>query len=145
MEQDIIRCITDLFAGADERDWDKVARVLADTVVLDYTSMNGGSPATLTPKQIVAAWSGFLPGFDRTHHQLSGFKIAMAKDTATATYHGKADHFLGAKQWVVEGNYDTALVRSGDHWSITRHTLHLIGRSGDLELPAEAARRMQQG
>ena len=65
----IIETITNIFEGADERDWKKVKDSFADEVLLDYYSMNGSPVVLLSSSKIIEAWKGFLPGFDLTHHQ----------------------------------------------------------------------------
>src|SRR5579871_3408482 len=97
--KNIASTITRLFAGADKRDWPDVENTMDDKVLLDYTSMSGGSPAWLTPRQITDAWAAFLPGFDRTNHQLSDFEINEGRDSSTAHYKGKAEHFIGKEIW----------------------------------------------
>src|ERR1700722_1656848 len=86
---------TRLLAGADKRDWRQVESTMDDKVLLDYTSMAGGTPTWLTPRQITDAWAAFLPGFERTNHQLSGFEIKEGPDSSTVHYQGKAEHFIG--------------------------------------------------
>src|SRR5689334_16982754 len=102
MEYKITENIKALFSGADERNWSKVKSVLGKQVFLDYSSMTGAPGVGVSPDQIVAAWSGFLPGFDRTNHQLSDFKVEIKDNEAIATYIGKADHFLKDTVWTVE-------------------------------------------
>jgi hypothetical protein len=144
MEQEIIiEIITNLFAGADERDWQKVESTMAQTVLLDYTSMAGGEPTQLTPVQITNAWAAFLPGFDHTHHQLSGFEVKENNGTANAHYFGKAEHFIGNGVWIVEGSYDTELQKINSDWKITKHKLNFSGQSGNTNLPAVATEKMK--
>ncbi|WP_281423510.1 nuclear transport factor 2 family protein [Rhizobium laguerreae] len=42
----IIDTITDIAAGADRHQWDRVRGAFADTVTLDYTGLWGGEPTT---------------------------------------------------------------------------------------------------
>lgn len=145
MEQEIItQVIQTLFAETDKRNWPTVMATMSDHVLLDYTSMAGGAPVELTPQQIVTAWAAVLPGFDRTHHQLSQFEIREQDTTATAHYLGKAEHFIDDEVWIVEGSYDTELRKENNAWHITAHKLNLSGQSGNTELPAMAAAKVQQ-
>ena len=132
--QPIIR----LFAAADARDWAAVRACLAPHVRLDYTSMAGGEPATLTPEQITTAWAALLPGFDRTHHQLSDFT-----DGNPVTFHGHADHWLHGDVWTVDGDYEASVEQIDGAWKVTTLTLHLKSQSGNTALPAAAAARVQ--
>lgn len=144
METKIIEQVTALFAGADERSWKKVETVMNETVILDYSSMTGNAPDVLTPQQISAAWAAFLPGFDRTSHQLSGFVVDLSGNTATVHYTGKADHFLDDATWTVEGTYDTKLVSTKGSWLIAEHKFNFQKQSGDTTLPAKATKKMQK-
>ena len=140
----IIQSIADLFAGADERNWQKVQSVMANSVLLDYTSMAGGNPAIMTPQQVTGAWAAFLPGFDKTYHQLSGFEVKVNGDTATAHYAGKADHFIGKETWTVEGTYDTELQKDNSRWLIIKHKLNFTKQSGNTNLPGQATQIINQ-
>jgi hypothetical protein len=142
-EQKIREVITALFKGADQHNWEKVKQVLAGEVLLDYTSMTGAAPSMLSPQLIVDSWAGFLPGFDKTHHQLSGFRVKRSGDQALANYFGKADHFIAGNVWTVEGTYETELYKLAGEWKITKQTFRLSGQSGELGLPTIAADRMK--
>jgi hypothetical protein len=145
MEQQIIAgVITKLFAGADERNWQKVESTMDEVVLLDYTSMTGGEPAQLTPAQITTAWAAFLPGFDSTHHQLYAMEIEVNNRIANAHYLGKADHFIEKEVWTVEGIYDAELQKKNGDWKITKLKFNFISQSGDTSLPALATERMKR-
>jgi hypothetical protein len=142
-QQVIIEKITALFNGADTRNWEQVRNTMAATVLLDYTSMAGGEPATLTPAQITEAWAAFLPGFDSTLHQLSDFTVALNDTGAAVHFSGKADHFIGTAVWTVAGTYDAALQQQNGMWQVTSLRLNLGSISGDTTLPVQAAQRVQ--
>src|SRR5215469_16816633 len=95
--------ISRLFAAVDGRDWSNVEATMDDKVLLDYTSMNGGSPAWLTPRQITDAWAAVLPGFDRTHHQIYDIKTSDHNESSSLHFKGRAEHFIGNDHWVTEG------------------------------------------
>ena len=142
-QEKIIQTITNLFSGADEHNWTKVQNAMAEKVLLDFTSMIGGTPSTETSKQIAVNWAAFLPGFNKTHHQLSNFEVLQNANIATVHYDGKADHFLGQDIWIVEGTYDTELFKTGDNWLITKHKLNIVKQSGNTNLPAKAVEIMK--
>lgn len=81
----IIETCTRMAWHADQREWDRLAGVFAGTVVLDYTSLNGGEVAELTPGQIVDAWSGLLGAFDATQHLVTNHLVTVEGDTAVCT------------------------------------------------------------
>lgn len=134
----IIKTVTDIFTGADERNWQKIKNVMAANVLLDYKSMTGENPVTQTPKQITEAWAAFLPGFDKTHHQLSDFRVTVKNNVANVNYFGKADHYLGKEIWTVEGTYNTELEKQNNNWLITKQKFNLTKQSGNTNLPAKA-------
>lgn len=143
MEPTIIQQVKDLFAGADERNWQKVENTMSATVLLDDSSMTGNPAASLTPEEISSGWAAFLPGFDRTHHELSGFTVQTNDDLAMVHYTGHAIHYIDDEVWMVDGTYDTQLKLIDGTWLITAHTLNFIQQSGNTELPAKASQIMK--
>lgn len=140
MENDkIVNTVTAIFSGADAREWPKVKAAFADEVLLDYSSMNGNPAAQMTPDQIITAWSSFLPGFDKTHHNVFDFKVDRQGDNATVHFTGIADHFIGENKWTVEGTYDVEAIREDDNWQVTKFKLNFEKQGGDTSLPQKAA------
>jgi len=138
MQQDIINAITTVFSSVDQRNWEKIESVMAGKVLLDYTSLNGGEPAEKTPLEITTAWAALLPGFDRTHHNVSDFDIKLEGNTATAHYNGRGDHFLGDEVWSAIGTFDTALQQIHGEWRITKHKFNVEKQEGNTQLPLKA-------
>ncbi|KUG09968.1 nuclear transport factor 2 family protein [Solirubrum puertoriconensis] len=138
----------DIFIGADEHDWNRVQAAFAPEVLLDYSSMSGGEPATLTPAQVVESWQGILPGFEHTHHQLGNFDVQLSADEATVFCYGTATHYLpqpiGGSVWTVVGTYHLHLVRLGDTWKADQMTFNFKYQDGNLELPKLAIERAKQ-
>jgi hypothetical protein len=140
----IIQAITTIFKSADEHNWKSIESVMLKTVLLDYTSFTGGEPAVLTPNQITESWAEFLPGFDKTHHQLSNFNVTINNNVAHATYSGKADHFIGNEIWTVEGNYESELNNINGQWLVSTLKFNFKKQTGNTGLPAEATARMKK-
>jgi hypothetical protein len=134
----IIKVITNIFEGADERDWKKVKASFANDVLLDYYSMSGNPASVLTSSDIIIAWKGFLPGFDITHHHVTKFHVEQSDGIAKANFFGKADHFIDGESWTVEGTYDLELAVSGDDAKVTKFKFNLQKQSGDTGLPQKA-------
>jgi len=127
-----------IFRGADECDWQLVRQSFASQVLLDYTSMNGGTPATLTPQQISDAWQQVFPGFDATHHQLGNFEIQPGDSEATVFCYGTATHYLPHEKgnvWTVVGTYDFHLVKENDDWKADRMMFRFKYQDGNTDLP----------
>lgn len=143
-QQKIIEAITAIFNGVDERDWNKIQNVLAERVVMDYTSLNGGQPLLQTPQEVTDAWAQFLPGFDKTFHQVWGFEITRKDKEASVHYNGKADHYLDNEVWTVEGTFDTELQKQNSRWLVTKHKFNLSKQSGNIDLPKKAMEAVKQ-
>ncbi|WP_454853482.1 nuclear transport factor 2 family protein [Rhizobium binxianense] len=136
----IIDTITDIAAGADRHQWDRVRGAFAETVTLDYTSLWGGEPATLPAGEIVAQWSGFLPGFDETLHLISNHAIAGSGEaTATAEADFQAFHRIGRDVWSLMGHYRYELARVDGAWKVKRLTMRHSFETGDRGLVNRAA------
>jgi len=141
----IIHVITNIFEGADERDWKKVKASFADNVLLDYYSMSGNPATVLTSGDIINAWKGFLPGFDITHHYVTKFHIEQADGIAIAHFSGKANHFIDGESWTVEGTYDLELtISNDDNAKVTKFKFNLQKQSGDTGLPQKAVARVSK-
>lgn len=54
-----------------DRDWERLETLFADKVGLDYTSLEGGDPKILAPRELVATWRRNLSRFDSTKHYFS--------------------------------------------------------------------------
>ncbi|MFY7733571.1 MAG: nuclear transport factor 2 family protein [Bacteroidia bacterium] len=144
METIITEKVNSIFTGADERDWNKVKSVMDKQVLLDYSSMTGSPATNLKPEQITTAWAAFLPGFDRTNHKLSDFKIKINGDDAVVNYSGKADHYLNSEVWTVEGSYTTKLKYVNGNWLVNSHKFNFEKQSGKTTLPTEATKKMER-
>lgn len=143
-KQRIIETIQNIFSSVDERDWQKVQTAMEAEVYLDYTSLAGGSPATLKREAIVESWKGVLPGFQSTHHQIGNFQVDIDGNTAKASFSGLALHYLSGETWTVVGTYDFALAKNTKgEWSIEKMKLNLQKQDGNLELPKLATQNVK--
>lgn len=120
--------------NADLRAFGAIAPLFADRLVIDYTSLWGGTPETTTPDALMTAWAGVLPGFDATWHEIGAIEVRIVGDRARATTSIDARHWLGDGFWRVVGRYDFALSRLDDRWRITRMTLAVTGEEGERAL-----------
>jgi hypothetical protein len=130
---------------ADARDWTALRRLYADTVQLDYTSLNGGEPSAVDADPLIAGWRGVLSGFDLTQHMLGPVVVQLDGDRATARTHVRALHRIagaeGGDDWIVGGHYTYRLARDGGGWAITHHTLGDAYQEGNTRLPELARQR----
>lgn len=127
----------------DQRRWDELPALFAERVTLDYTSLNGGEPATVTPADIVTGWKAGLGGLDATQHVVSNHLIDLDGDTAEATAQFVATHLLhnphGAPLWTLGGHYHWTMARHQDRWRITAVTMTATWATGNQHIMTRAA------
>lgn len=126
----------------DVLDWPAVREAFADEVRLDYTSLSGGEPETLTRDDLIARWQGLLPGFDATQHLIGPVILTDEGGTGVrADAHVRGYHHIGDREggqtWAVHGHYTARLARG----KITELTLTVFYQEGELDLPAVATER----
>jgi len=131
-----------MFVATDERDWTTLEGCFTDPFTLDMTSMTGGSPATLTPRDVARAWAqGFEP-LDHVHHQVGNFRTTVTPSQATVRCHGVALHHRarasGLKTRIFVGTYELLLIPSVRHWQISQLTFKLKFIDGNLALEKTA-------
>ncbi|MEV0150680.1 MULTISPECIES: nuclear transport factor 2 family protein [unclassified Nonomuraea] len=117
---EIAETCTRMAVHADRREWELLRGLFADKVLLDYTSLSGGEPATLAPAEIVKGWQSALGAYKATQHLLGNHLVTIDGDAAlcTASFqatHRKPDDTL----WTLGGSYRFTLERTGDGWRIT--------------------------
>jgi hypothetical protein len=142
---DVIAVCTRMAWHADHREWDALAGVFADKVLLDYTSLNGGEPVVLTPEQIVSAWAGVLGGFDATQHLITNHLVTVDGAKAVCTAEFQATHYLadphGSPLWTLGGDYRFDLARTAGGWRITGLVMTARWAEGNQHLMTIAAGR----
>jgi SnoaL-like domain len=142
---DVSEALIDVFVCADERDWKQLRSRFADHVELDWTSLTGGDPVTLSGEQLTANWRALLGAFDATHHQIGNILIdELHPDEARVRCYGTATHRLAVDgqdgRWVLGGRYQARLVRSDEHgWRVAELTLIVVWGEGNQNLLALAA------
>ncbi|MGI5164632.1 nuclear transport factor 2 family protein [Spirillospora sp. CA-253888] len=141
---DIIETCTRMAWHADRREWEALKGVFAGKVTLDYTSLNGGEPAELTPEQIVGAWSRVLGGFDATQHLVTNHLVTVEGERAVCTASFQATHRLanpfGSPLWTLGGTYRFDLARSGAGWLIDGVVMTATWADGNQKLMDLVAR-----
>jgi hypothetical protein len=136
------RTILALICDVDLLQLEAAERLFAPRVEVDYTSLWGGTPATMTPAQLVGSWRGLLPGFDATWHELGEIEVRVAGSSARAFCSVAARHWIGNAMWLPKGRYEFTLVKT-NIWRISQMRLVLTEELGDRALvnQAQAANR----
>lgn len=137
----VVEVCTRMAWHADQREWEELRAVFADEVRLDYTSLNGGEPAVLSPAQVVDSWSRVLGGFDATQHLIANHLVTLQGDTAVCTASFQATHRLpdlSGPLWTLGGTYRFDLVRTGGGWKIRGVVMTAQWADGNEALLAKA-------
>jgi len=128
-----------MFVATDERDWATLMACFSDPFVLDMTSMVGGEPATMAPREVAQAWAeGFKP-LTHVHHQVGNFRTEVGGEAATVRCYGIALHHRSGLSTLPDtrrfvGTYVLQLASTGGHWRITRLQFDLKFIDGRLDL-----------
>lgn len=139
VRQQVEDLVVSMFVATDERDWETLKTCFTDPFVLDMTSMVGGSPASMTPSQVAAAWAeGFKP-LSHVHHQVGNFQTTVNGSAATARCYGIALHHRSEitaepKTRRFVGTYEFELAQADGRWRIARFRFNLKFIDGNLEL-----------
>ena len=125
----------------DRAAYDLAEEAFAPEIVIDYTSLWGGEPATMTPADLMTAWRGIVPGFDATWHELGPVSVTLEGDTATATAFVDGRHWIGEDLWRPVGNYIWDVSEINGEWKVTRMVFQMTEEIGDRGLAAQAMER----
>ncbi len=133
---------------ADLRDWQGLRDCFADAIMVDYTSLNGGTPIHTTPEELIAGWRAILSGFQATHHMITNHRISVHGDTATCFVYVHVTHSLPNPDeepfWILGGYYTYQLARTSQGWRVTSTTLTATWARGNQHLTVLAQEREQQ-
>lgn len=122
-----------MFVATDEQDWP----------TLDMTSLLGGRPTAMMPRQVANAWAeGFKP-LDHAHHQIGNLRTTVQGTNALVRCYGVAlHHRMGVTQGfrtrLFVGTYELKLVAGAAHWRISELKFKLKFIDGNLELEKSA-------
>lgn len=125
--------------------YDLAEAAFADTIIIDYTSLWGGEPSTMTPAELMTAWRGIVPGFDTTFHELANVTVTVSGDTAIATADVDGRHWIGDQLWRPIGTYHWDLVQDDGTWKVTRMVFNMTQEIGSRDLAALAMERAAAG
>lgn len=107
--------------------------VYTDPLTMDFESVIGTPPATVSLGDYIDALRVSFAGFAATHHAITGHVVDIDGDTARIHAHVRAEHWLpdeltdgGPARWLVVGFYDNEAVRTADGWRFNRVKLTAI-------------------
>jgi SnoaL-like domain len=129
-----------LFVATDERNWPALEACFTTPFTLDMTSMVGGSPAQLTPRDVSTAWATAFKPLDHVHHQIGNLQTTVEGPTARVRCYGIAFHHRaavsqGLKTRAFVGTYEFRLRLEGSQWLVTelKFLLKFIDGNPNLE------------
>jgi hypothetical protein len=139
----VISVVSSIPLAVDLARYDLAEAAFAPRIVIDYTSLWGGEPQTMTPAALMDAWRGIVPGFDATWHELRDVRAEVDGDRATATAFVDGRHWLDGRLWRPVGHYRWELQRIAGAWKVTRMTFAMTREIGDRSVAQSAMERAQ--
>jgi hypothetical protein len=137
----VISVVSSIPLAVDLAAYDLAEKAFAPKVVIDYTSLWGGQPNTMTPAELMTSWRGIVPGFDATWHQLGPVKAQINGNKASAGAFVDGRHWLGNKLWRPVGNYEWDLEKLDGQWKVTRMAFKMTQEIGDRSVATQAMER----
>lgn len=137
----IVSTVSAIPLAVDLARYDLAESAFAPEIVIDYTSLWGGEPQTMTPAALMDAWRGIVPGFDATWHALGPVRVEIDGDTATAEAAVDGRHWIDGRLWRPIGDYRWLLRKIDGVWKVTRMTFAMTREIGDRGLAQQAMER----
>lgn len=127
----------------DRREWDELLSLFTDWVDVDYTSLFGGEPETITAEDLVSRWRATLDALAATQHLIAGVLVDLRGEEAQATANVVGTHVLpnasGGPTWTVGGTYWFTLARHDGGWRISGMALKVAWVNGNQHILTLAA------
>jgi len=132
--------------GLDHEDWELWRSVFTDTVTIDMSDYQPGSPVRpASADKVVAGIQTMFAGLDGSQHFIGSHRYSIDGDRATITAHMRAEHRMtsdaGGDRYTKNGTYFDEAVRTADGWKLESVRLELIREEGNRYLMGGAARK----
>ncbi|UWR21752.1 nuclear transport factor 2 family protein [Sulfitobacter sp. S190] len=141
----ITTLVSSIPLAVDRAAYDLAEAAFAPEIIIDYTSLWGGEPTTMTPAELMTGWRGIVPGFDATWHELGPVSVTIDGDLATATASVDGRHWIGDDIWRPIGTYHWDVAQLDGEWRVTRMVFDMTAEIGDRALAAQAMERAAAG
>lgn len=141
----VISVVSSIPLAVDLARYDLAEAAFAPQIVIDYTSLWGGTPNTMTPAELMTAWRGIVPGFTATWHELSNVKAKVSGTRASATADVDGRHWIDGQLWRPVGHYTWDLEKQNNQWKVTRMVFTMTQEIGDRKLAHLAMERAKAG
>ena len=137
----IVTLVASIPLAVDLADYDLAQAAFAPEIVVDYTSLWGGQPNTMTPAELMTDWRAIVPGFDATWHELGPVTVTIDGTGASATAFVDGRHWIGDEIWRPVGDYHWDLTQIDGDWRVTRMAFEMTQEIGDRALAIQAMER----
>jgi hypothetical protein len=123
-----------IFESVDDKAWNDCAELFDTELVADFTSLNGGEPATITREQLVEGWKAGLHDEKESMHLGGAQRIELDGDQATVSFKGYAYNAIEERVWEVWGAYTLGFRRTENGWKCCAITFDAWRSAGDDEV-----------
>jgi hypothetical protein len=134
-ETEIRRIVDEIDNLCDAKNWQKLRELFADEVEIDFTSIAGGEPSTVSADELVGAWERNLYAEKKTFHQRTNHRIETDGDRAFVFSKGYAFNLLETGEvtglWEIWANYTHNLKLTESGWRVSGMTLDVVHQRGD--------------
>lgn len=121
---DVSNTVSNMLNCIDRLDWDGYKKnFVSNTVVFDYTSLNGGEPYQGVVDNFIDLVIQTLPGYEATCHQTTNHEISIENNIARFYSNVIATHYIpntlmNDNFWQAIGFYDIYLRKEEAKWKI---------------------------
>jgi hypothetical protein len=149
---DVMNVVASLSPIVDGLRWNDLRAILTPEVMVDYTSIFGGSAQKVAKEDLIARWRELLPGFTRTTHLIGAIRVSLVEGFGYAEAPVMARHMIeddtlsGGRALLVGGRYEIQTEKhSSGEWCIRALTLADGWAEGNRDLLQTARERVQMG
>ena len=125
---EMIRLADAIDAAVDAKDWTTARTMFTDEIMVDFTSLIGGEPATISADTLISGWAANLTEEKESFHLRGNHRITFeGSDAAVMQSHGYAWNRIetgalpengGEALWEVWGTYEHGFERTAQGWRV---------------------------
>jgi hypothetical protein len=140
----IIETCTRMAWCIDDRDWEGLTGLLADRVMVDYSSSFADPAVEVSARSFVRNLSSVLENLMATQHLVASHVVTAEGEDARCVSNVQATHLLdnstGDSLWTAAGKYSMSLSRTPEGWRIAGVTFTQEWATGNREVMRLAGR-----
>jgi len=133
-ERAVIRIADAIDRAVDAQDWALARSYFADRVAVDFSTLSGQPPTTITAADLIGGWAGNLKGSKTSLHFRTNHQVTVDGDRATVLSNGYAWNRMegnGDPLWEVWGTYEHQLARTPQGWKVDGFTFRMTHERGN--------------